>query len=643
MNPVRLALCALTLAWLPGCPAQPDASDLGAADAGRADAGARAGAGRLESPQGEVRLVRAGTSTAVGAPVVLELLDAVETGADGSAKLVLADGRELELGPDGRFELSRDGAGLVLEVARGLVITRVRAPAFDAGLEHGLTLSISTPFGLTRVGSSEVKVQVEPTRASVEVLVGELEVISRSGEVKKVSAGAPLLLGAPRELPLIALNLVIASGRVELKGKDAKRFAPVNPKQLPALAEGDTVRVLEGRAVLAPDGSQTRLTLLKGAELSVAQARHGQGSEATALELKGGEVQVLAPDGQKTGFSIGGGVTLQSDAAAQYSVRRSGSGVEVLSRIGELHVAWAGHDDLTVPSGGQAWLTGAAAKVSEPTREVLQLPTRNGLKVFGAGPGRATLSWEATEGVTAWRVLVASDAAFSAVLLDGLVHQPFLNVAVPQRGPLFWRVYEGGEEKFRGNAVFAAEASALDLTRAKNVVPDGPDTTSIYFQDKPPMVTFTWVKTEGAAKASVKVYRDGELGLAVAERTVSESQVTLPEATLSEGKYLWSVTALRADGSELKGGRLNKLHLVYDNAVPGLVIQAPRNGEKVKWPARVAGIAPVGARVFVNGRALPLDDKARFDAEVLPLAGGRLVFHLLDGGAEVFTVRTVLK
>jgi hypothetical protein len=45
--------------------------------------------------------------------------------------------------------------------------------------------------------------------------------------------------------------------------------------------------------------------------------------------------------------------------------------------------------------------------------------------------------------------------------------------------------------------------------------------------------------------------------------------------------------------------------------------------------------------VFVNGKAAPLDDKARFDTTATPLPGGRMVFRLVNGAVEAYTVRVL--
>ena len=154
-------------------------------------------------------------------------------------------------------------------------------------------------------------------------------------------------------------------------------------------------------------------------------------------------------------------------------------------------------------------------------------------------------------------------------------------------------------------------------------------------------MTFTFAPDSTAAKYKVAVFVAGALGTPLVERLVKETQVVL-DGALAEGKYLWSVTPLDARGAGLRGGKMNKLEIVYDNAVPNLIIKAPRNGDPGGASVAVTGIAPVGAKVYVNGKLLELDDKARFTTQAAPLPGGRLIFRMVGkSGAEVYTVRTV--
>lgn len=601
-----------------------------------------AAAASLERLEGQVTLERAGKrAPAKAGPVFAK--DAIETGEDGAAVLRFPGDRLVELGPDGRFEVDSDGGGFLLTVQRGLVLTRVPAGAARDGgaAEPDVRLTISTPFGLTRVGAASVQVAVGEATADVDVKVGEIELVSRTGEVTKVTPGRRASLGAPRELAPITMEIVASSGRAEHQAAGAKTFTPVNPKKPPPLAPGDALRVKDGRLTVAPAGSSSRLTLTRGTELVLLESGSGAGSEATALDLKKGELEVAAAKAQKTRVGVAPGVAVVSETGGQLAVRRGGDGFELDAKAGDVTVEREGEAPVLVPGGQSAVIRAKAVQVRPAAREVVTLPSRNGLKLFHTGLKHLTLTWEGPDDVKDWRVVVGTDASLSSPSLDGLVHERFVTVPVPVRGVLFWRVYRGDEEHERGNVQLSPEPATVDLSRNRNLVPDGPETTTIYFQDKPPVVTFTWAKDETAARYALKVYAEGALARPIAERTTADQSVALPEATLGEGKYLWSVTPVDAKGQELKGGRLNKLQLVYDNAVPQLIIKSPRNGEAVGKAAHVAGIAPVGAKLFVNGKAMALDDKARFDGSVAPLPGGRLVFRMVNGSAETYTVRTV--
>lgn len=604
---------------------------------------------QLESPQGKVTLERDG-KTRGAAVEPLYPGDVIETGEDGAAVLRFSGDRVVELGAEGRFELGLDGSGVMLNVARGLVLTRVKASdgkgeKAKSG-EGEVLVTISTPFGLTRIGNAELSMKVDDSSADVDVKVGEIELVSRTGEVSKLGAGKKGLLGEARELPEIALSVVVAAtGKGEIKAKGAKSFVAINAKKPPPLKAGDVVRVKEGRLSLAPEGSATRLALLKGAEVGVGESRKGPGKEATALDVKKGAVEVSAPRGQSTRVAVAGGVTLVSDLGGQYSLRRTGSGFDVEALAGDLTIEREGQPAVKVPGGQSASVPlKGDATVRAARRDGVVLPSRQGLKVFHQSLKQVSVTWddEGKEGGD-WRVQLASDPSFTNVARDGVVHDNFFSVPVPPKGSWYWRVFQGEQERAKGSATFAAEPRSHDLSRLRNTVPEGSETITIFFQDKekPPVVHFTWAKAEGAAKYAVKVYREGQLSSPVAERTVTENQVALPENTLLEGKYLWSVTPLDAKGAELKGGRMNKLHMVFDNAVSSLLIKTPRNGDVGGKSVNAVGIAPVGSKLFINGKSVTLDEQARFDTKVAPQPGGRIVFRLLHAGAESYTVRTV--
>jgi ferric-dicitrate binding protein FerR (iron transport regulator) len=599
----------------------------------------------LESPTGSVTLVRGGVGRSAEAGALFAK-DVIETGAEASALIRLPGARLVELGEDGRFELDADAKGVTLVVTRGLVLTRVpaagdgAAPRAAAGGDDVL-LTISTPFGLTRVGNAALSLTVDDSSASVDVKLGEIELVSRTGDVSRVGAGSRSTLGTPRELPLTSMTLVVGGAKAEFKAKAARAWVPLNARKLPSPAAGDSLRVRAGTVGLAPQGGGSRLALVSGSEVTFGEARRSDGAEATALELKKGELEVSAPRGKSSVVAVAPGVTLESPAGGQFAVRKTAQGFEVEAHAGDVRLAREGQAPVVVPAGsvGVAGVKGEV-KVREVPREVVVLPARIGSRVYHSGLKRVTLSWDGEPGEE-YRVQVASDASFENVVRDGLVRDTAITVPAPVKGTWHWRVWKGDAQVALGSASFAPEPRLQDLSRVKNVVPDGPETTTIFYQDKPPVVTFTWTPEDGAVRYVVKVYREGQLGSPVAERLVTEASAALPENTLGEGRYLWSVAPLDAAGRELRGGRLNKLLMVYDNAVPSLVIRSPQNGDVAGREVAVVGVAPFGSRLIVNGRPVPLDEKARFDTKVAPLAGGRMVFRLLQGGVETYTVRTV--
>ncbi len=599
----------------------------------------------LEEVTGAVKRERAGKAMEAQ-PGALLIGDAVETGENGQAKIRFPGGRLVEVGPDARFTLAEGEGGLVLDLARGLVLTRVPN---EAGMnstqktEPQVSLAILTPFGLTRVGKSEVAVEVGKDSASVEVKIGMIELVSRNGEITPVAAGQKFALdprGGRATLILPTVQVVIwAGGKSELKKKDSRSWVAVGKKPL-VLTEGDLMRVNEGRSTLQAEGSGTRLVFGRGAEVGFGGTSNEGGIEETRLELKKGEVSGTLALKQKSRVKLGG-MALMSDLGGQFTLTRTADGYDINALAGDFRLEREGTEPKLLKGGQSARVGAKGLEVSEPIRDQLTLPPRLGIKVFHLGLNRVSLVWDGEEG-KAYRVEVSAAAAYSDPLLAGVVHQRFVSLPVPARGNLYWRVFDADAEIERGSAAFAPEPrSGAELDLRRNEVHDGADKTTIYYQDKPPAVTFTFAPDSSAVKYKVAVFNEGALGVPVVERSVKESQVVL-DGALAEGKYLWSVTPLDAKGAGLRGGKMNKLEIVYDNAVPNLIIKAPKNGDPGGNQVSVVGIAPVGSKLFVNGKSLELDDKARFSSKAAPFPGGRLIFRMVGkNGADVYTVRTV--
>ncbi len=633
---------------------RPTHPEVGVVDAG-APAPARKSLAELARTNGAVTLERDGQRR----PASREALyanDALETASDAEAELRFVDGQLLEIGPDARVVLNEDASGLLLDVQRGLVLSRVAAdarPAVVGVREPGMVIRILTPFGLTRIarGESEVAIDVGEDRAKIDVRIGAIEMVSRDGStIEKASAGDRLNVttgeiqflarqGEPLMLDPVIVVLREESGSAEVRKKGVRKWTQVG-REGASLADGDAVRVRRGRSRMNLDGSTSLMTIGDGAEIVFQKSGRAENLEESRLDLKRGELGLQLAPARKSRVVVSGAV-LETDQGGFFTVQKTRDGLEISAITGDLRVRRGEAGEQKIAAGEVATLGKASeVKVGRAGAPELTLPTRKGVRVFHSGVDRALITWRGEE--ADYRVRVAEDARFESILIEGTVHTPSVAVDIPRRGALFWEVADASGAKVdAGNATFAPEPQLKDLERLRNEVADGAEKTTIFYQDKPPTVTFTVAEEPGAASYKVAVFRAAALDAPMAERVVPQTRIPLEAGVLTEGNYLWSVTPLSATGEPLRGGRMNKLELVYDNSVPSLVIRGPANGERVGRTVRTSGVAPVGSRLFVNGRAVALDEKNRFDAEVAP-DGGVIIYRLVrPDSADSLYVRTV--
>ncbi|WP_426749996.1 hypothetical protein [Myxococcus sp. Y35] len=618
------------------------------------DAGPGEALGRLEGLSGDVRLERGGKlQPASEGPLYGG--DAVETASGGAATVRFPDGRSVEVGPDARFALGEDSGGIVLQVERGILLSRVPAGVKRTGPRSKVALSIRTPFGLTRVGPeepSEVRVQVAEDSGRVEVRLGAIEFIGRDGRTVQAAEGDAVEATPERtvlvargarvmELAPMAVTVRLGTGRAEVRAQGSARWRAV-AKQGEVLSPGGSVRTGRGgSAVLGLEGSASVLSLGSDSELALTSAGQGGTTDEARLDLLKGWLGLQLARGRNSRLVLPG-LRLEGDGEARLAVRRTAAGYLVDALTGQVTLV-RGEARQALRAGERATVDAAAAQAPrvEPLAPApLALGIADGAEVFHSGLREVAITWEG-EGEA--QVEVAEDAAFTRPVLSGTVFRAFVNVPAPARGRLHWRVRRKDGTQVTGSASFAPERVVRSLARVRNVVPEGPDKTTIIYQDKPPAVTFTYGADASAARYRVAVYRTGALDTPVAERTVTETRAALDAGALGEGSYVWSVTPLSATGAQLKGGRMNKLELVYDNSVPELVVSAPRNGQPAGARVRAVGVAPVDARLSINGRPVALDGKHRFSTWVEPVGSPPvLVFKMTRPGAPaVHTVRTL--
>lgn len=642
------ALLSTALAVVPACGLLGDETPQATPDAG---GGLGAPVAHLEQVRGSVVLERGGKMGAAKLGSYLYLKDALITAAEASATIRFQQGQVVEIGPDARVVIDQDKTGIVLNVDRGLVLTRVAAEG--AGAVGSLT--ILTPFGITRLGADTSTVQVEVGKdgATVDVLVGAVELVSRNGEAQKANAGDKFLLTAGKvqiegrnagELTLqpIEVTVYAGGGKAEVKKAGQKKWKAVG-RSGEAVAEGDSVRVKNGRSTMNFKGSDTRFALEDAADVTVQKVGAAGNQESSNLDFRKGAVTLSLAPNKKHKVALSG-LTLEADQGGQFGVVKTKDGYDVQAVAGDAKVSAGGKDQVVLAGQSAKVSEKGAIQVSPADKAEISIPTRNGLKVHHPGLPWAALSWSGDASADYW-VDVAFDAKFDQKLLSGMVHSNYINVPIPRRGTLYWKVMQKDRatEVDKGWAAFAPEPAQKDLARLRNEVQDGADRSAIYFQDKPPAVTFTFYPEEGAAEYRVQVYKADALDKPVVDRKTPETKLPLEAGALAEGNYVWSVTPLDAKGGELRGGKFNKMEIVYDNSVPNLVINSPRNGEGARSAMHASGVAPVGARLYVNGKAVDLDDKNRFDLEVSPVGRPPVVIFRVSRppASDTITVRTL--
>jgi hypothetical protein len=263
-----------------------------------------------------------------------------------------------------------------------------------------------------------------------------------------------------------------------------------------------------------------------------------------------------------------------------------------------------------------------------PSRErpsPLVLPPSTRLRVFGNPLDKVSLTVPAGRRAA---VEVARDRQFRHPVFSGASRAPFVTVSAPSRGDLYWRL--AGDTEPAGHARFLPEGRGGPERPVTNLVSEGRLSTTIHFQGAAPALTLAFAP--GADRYRVRVARAAAPDRPILERIVAEPRCEIAAGLLAEGSYLWSAVPVDGDGRPLAHRPTNKLELAYDNARSTLAITRLTESE-------VQGVAPLGARLFVNGTAAAVDEKGRFAMKVG--ASRVLVFRLLSSdGSESYWVRS---
>lgn len=197
----------------------------------------------------------------------------------------------------------------------------------------------------------------------------------------------------------------------------------------------------------------------------------------------------------------------------------------------------------------------------------------------------ATVSWPAVAGAQRYRVQIAPDAEFAALLVDVQTDTPSLQFAVPGDGRFYARVRGVDADGLEGH----------DATRAFEVAAQPAPPFALAPADGAaagPRPRMRWAATGEAMRYRLQLAREADfraplLDLADLRRTELRTPTDLPP-----GDYHWRVAATDADGRDGPFG--DPQRFVAGPAAPGPAIgedgvtRGP-DGLQVRWPAGEPG------------------------------------------------------
>jgi len=596
------------------------------------------------SREGAVKVERGGKSADAAPKTPLFTGDVLFTGAKSSCVIRYADGTQLQVAELTRFRLGGVPGKLTVEIEEGSIVSDARG---------GGGLRVVTRYGAAEVlRGSEVQFNLSVGGGSMDVAFGEIRLVGEDGGEQVLAAGGEfdLFLKKPKSAPdagvaaaapapeapeQFAVTLSAPKGAALVRPKGKSRFAPAQPSA--PIEPGTEFQVRKGgSALLAASGMELSVGSSRG---SFGEAVREGGVERYAIGLEDGEGALRLPgetERQLTLTGHGRTAVLRTREESQLVVRQGRSGTEVEVLSGEIELSAASGPSTAVRAGGRAVISAKGVETGSPIRPAVVLPHSKKVRVYSEA--LAAVGLAVPEAQPAPRVEVARDAQFSKLLLAGRVYGEAVTVEPPRSGELFWRALDGqGAVIAKGQARFDRDNAASPVEKPVADVAETGLKASVFFQSAPPALAFSFQPREGASRYRVRVYRSGDLKTPVAEKAVSEPRCTFEAGAIGEGDYVWYAAPLDPNGTELAGGRMNKLEIVYDNSRTTLAIAHPRQGEAGGKAVPVSGVAPLGSKLYVNGKSAPLDAKGRFSLQLE--RAETVVFRLVAEGQEAFWVR----
>lgn len=580
----------------------------------------KAAVAQLSGLKGLVKLSRDGVPLAA-MPGPVYQGDLLETGADGHA-LLSDKGREVELLESSRFRVGASLADLALSLGE-LVFEEL-----DGG-------DFNTAVGAARAGAgSRVKLQARDGGTTFEVGLGTLELFDIvDGGASTVKAGERYVVGLGvltlDDDPLPTPQPVTTKTRVKLTPRGTVTLKPRSGPSVKLAPEG---RELDESGTFTVDKAGQLRAELDGAAVEFDGSSRGSidpsGTDPRlGVTLASGGARIFLRAGESVLLGGKKPLTVRAKIASTLVITATKEGPKVEVLGGETEVTLAGSLPRKLSTAEVATPKGKGLDTGRRATPTLILPAGRNTKVYWGRPGDVALLFPPGEGV----MEVSADPQFQTLLVSA-EGSAQLVVPAPLKGALYWR--RKGDPESSG-ARFERDENASAVSAKSDTVAETGLKSTVYFQSAVPTLTFTFPLKEGAASWRFRVYSVADLKTPLVDRRVNENRTVVDSGALREGSYVWSAVAMDKAGLEAPGGRMNKMDIVFDNSVTRLVLTSPRDGERA---STAVGVAPLGSKLSLNGKSVPLDAAGRFS---VALSGAPvLVFKLVSKeGAESQWVR----
>lgn len=516
------------------------------------------------------------------------------------------DGDELRAG-DGLRTLS--GASAVLELAGGRLRleerTVIRLALEDRGIEIASGQAVLEADQRLELHTSAGDAVFEPgARASLRdgdlevlfgrVVVGEEELVA--GESLSVRIG-----GAELETPRSADH-----ARLWVKG--AARLRHAGEPSWRALAEGQSAAppgtrvALDAGARVAVRRGASRIAITGPTELGIGGPGGPlvtTGAGYARIDARGEEVALEAP-----------GVRIIARADGRAEVRIDGAETRVRALEGRVEVLHAGARRSLEPGQELALARPPPPAPLGPSRAHLAADAGESFTVHGS---RAPIVVELAVAHCPHEAVIAASGQRTRGAGRVSIGLPFGRHSYEVRcraadGSLSAEPVASGRIHVRRDD---GSGGLPEVPPSAHVIIDGRPYT-VLFQGVLPRVVVSWPGAGGRAPYTLVIARGDD----TRERASAAPRFELPPGTVLEGVYV-----LRARDASGATSRSARVTIALDEATPTASIEAPEDGAFAPGRAvRVAGVAQRGWVADVDGRALALDPRRRFEGDAIVAA-----------------------